>query len=84
MASSAHRENFAMALDTRMELVKWERGNVAEGRGFSEVGRGGGLRAQKLQKVQRNVPDRIWSLQSSVCQIGSLIETKAINDSELS
>jgi hypothetical protein len=26
-----------MALDTRMELVKWERGNVAGGRGFSEV-----------------------------------------------
>jgi hypothetical protein len=64
MASSAHRENFAMALDTRMELVKWERGNVAEGRGFSEVGRGGGTSSSKIAKSPEKCPGQ--NLVSSV------------------
>ena len=67
MASSAHRENLAMALDTRMELVKWERGNVAGGRGFSEVGRGGGDFELKNCKKSRELSRTEFGLFSLVC-----------------
>ncbi len=63
MASSAHRENLAMALDTRMELVKWERGKCVGGKGdFRKLGGGGGTwDGDTPKKYQRNYAHRILS-----------------------
>jgi hypothetical protein len=55
---------------------------VAGGRGFSEVG--GGLGTAIPQKKTREMTRTEFCLQSSVWQIGSLIEAKAVSDSGLS